>query len=198
MRDGKKPIKVYGRSGVVRLDRQVLYDKEKQEHSMPGNRFLPSHQGVIVTRRLQEEACLLATDIPFDAVERLLGWKTGAKSISSNTVRHVVQEHGARIATELLQEAQALLQEGESEGKRLRLTPHGKVRRRPGWPQALNEAVEQALQAEEPVTPKGLSPADWERVLAARREEKINIEELRQLGPLAREDEGIVTLDGVL
>ena len=176
----------------------MLYDKESGKHWMPGNRYLPSHEGVLVTRRLQEEACLFATDLSFDVVARVLGWRTGERSISSNTIRRFVQVHGEEVMGQEQQEAEALLQEGSWHDRTLQLVPHHKVRRRPGWPQALNEKVEAALAAKEPPPPEGVTPQDWARVLAARRQEEIDIETLRRLGPLVRIGESILTLDEVL
>ena len=64
------------------------------------------------------------------------------------------------------------------------LVPHDQPRRRAGWPPELNAAVEAALAAEQVRPPAGVSWADWERVLAARRAEADRpIEELRLLGP---------------
>lgn len=199
MLDGKKGIKVFSREGSVRLERQVVYDKEAKRHFIPLNKYLPEHQGVLVTRRLQEEACLLAVDLPFDTVERLLGWEIGERSISTNTVRRIVQEQGERVARQEEQEAEELLEAGEWEGKRLHTVPHYKAaRHRPGWPQELNEAVEEALKGGGSSAPEGVAKADWERVLEARREEKKDIESLRRLGPLAQEGESIITVDEVL
>ncbi len=175
-----------------------MYDKESGKHSLPGNQYLPPHKGVLVTRRLQEEACLFATDIPFDTVARVLGWQTGEQSISSNTIRRIVQEHGEEVMRQEQREAEALLQEDSWHERTLQLVPHHKVRRRPGWPQALNEKVEEALAAKEPQPPEGVTREDWKRVLEARRQEGMDIEALRRLGPLAREDEGILTMDEVL
>ncbi len=44
-----------------------------QTHVIPGNAALPPHNGIIITRGLQEWACLLPQDLPFVSVARLLG-----------------------------------------------------------------------------------------------------------------------------
>jgi hypothetical protein len=63
----------------------------------------------------------------------------------------------------------------------------------------LNAAIEAALAAEQVRPPGGVSWADWERVLAARRAEADRpIEDLRTLGPTVAADEVLVTVDEVL
>ena len=54
---------------------------------MPGNDLLPDHQGLLITRGLQEAACLLAQDLPFATAARLLGWQTGEGVLGATTVR---------------------------------------------------------------------------------------------------------------
>jgi len=72
-------------------------------------------------------------------------------------------------------------------------------RRRAGWPQALSEAVDTALICGQTRAPEGVSPADWERVLFARREEANRcVSELRYLGPTLEADEVLATVDEVL
>src|SRR5439155_4571512 len=79
------------------------------------------------------------------------------------------------------------------------LVPHGRLRRRAGWPPALNAAVEAALAADHLRPPEGVSWADWERVLTVRRAEAATpIEELRRLGPRLAADEVLLTVDAVL
>jgi hypothetical protein len=41
-----------------------------------GNAVLPPHHGIIITRGLQEWACLLPQELPFTSVARLLGRQT--------------------------------------------------------------------------------------------------------------------------
>lgn len=74
--DGYDSLKVVSRFGVLELPRRVGQYQPSQSHSMPGNAVLPEHQGTVITRGLQEWACLLPQDLPFEAVERLLGWQT--------------------------------------------------------------------------------------------------------------------------
>jgi hypothetical protein len=72
-------------------------------------------------------------------------------------------------------------------------------RYRAGWPEALNTAVDTALAEENPLPPQGVSPADWERVLTARRQEKaLSAQALRHLGPEVKPDQVIASTDEVL
>ena len=58
---------------------------------MPGNSVLPEHKGMVITRGLQEWACLLPLDLPFATVERLLAWQTQCEEmICSTEVRYLV------------------------------------------------------------------------------------------------------------
>jgi hypothetical protein len=63
----------------------------------------------------------------------------------------------------------------------------------------LNAAVDAALAAEQVCPPAGVSWSDWERVLAARREEASwTVEELRHLGPELEPEPVLLTVDEVL
>ncbi len=68
------------------------------------------HEGMVITRGLQEWACLLAQDLPFATVARLLGWQTqDAEVLSDTTVRTLVRRHGQVIRQAEQAEASALL-----------------------------------------------------------------------------------------
>src|SRR4051794_5516099 len=76
-------------------------------------------------------------------------------------------------------------------GLDLALVPLDQPRRRAGWPAALNAAVDAALAREQVRPPDGVSWADWDRVLAARRADAARpVEELRCLGPAGGPHEG--------
>lgn len=77
---------------------------------MPGSALLPPHQGIILTRGLQEWACLLPQDLSFAPVARLLGWQTHeAQLLSDTTMRVLVRTHGQLIRPAEQAEVQALL-----------------------------------------------------------------------------------------
>ncbi len=67
------------RFGRLTVQRQVLVDGATQTHVMPGNALLPPHGGIVITRGLQELACLLPDTLPFATAARLLGWQTQAE-----------------------------------------------------------------------------------------------------------------------
>ena len=93
----------------------------------------------------------------------------------------------------------AHLKEPDLAALKPRLVPHEAQCRRAAWPEELNAVVEAALADEEPVPPEEVSQADWEQVLAARREEAdLSTEALRCLGPELAEDQVLVTADEVL
>src|SRR6266487_3803897 len=96
--DGHEPVTVASRFGTLELSRQVCVHPDTQTHVMPGNAVLPVHNGIIITRSLQEWACLLPQELSFAAVARLLGWHTHeAHVLSETTVRSLVRTHGQII-----------------------------------------------------------------------------------------------------
>ena len=128
--------------GVVHLRRQVLFDRERGEHVVPAQRLLPSHGGMLITRRLQEWACLLGRDFAFSTAQRLLGWQAGeAPPLSESEVRRLVCRHGMLLREAAETEVQALLARPDLEGLTAQLAPAAPPRRPAAWPAALNEAV---------------------------------------------------------
>lgn len=199
--DGHPPIQVASRLGRLQLRRQV-FERPDGGHVMPGNDLLPEHGGIIITRCLREWACLLSLDVGVETTQRLLGCITQEPEIVSATeVRRLVREHGSEIRAAEIAEAQALLSDPTRlERSRARLVPAEEPRRRAAWPQELTQAVAAALAEERPTPPKGVSAADWERVLAVRREEQEahDLEALRRLGPQVAPEQVVVGGDEVL
>jgi hypothetical protein len=198
--DGHKPITVASRFGILRLSRQGCQHLATQTHVIPGNAILPPHNGMIITRGLQEWACLLSQELPFASVARLLGWQIhDAELLSDTTIRNLARTHGQVIRQAELAEITGLATRDDLANLALRLVPHQQPRRQAGWPNELNVAVEAALASEQVCPPDGVSWADWERVLAARRVEATSpIEELRQLGPELERNQVLLTIDEVL
>ncbi len=198
--DGHETITVASRFGTLELQRQVCCHADTQTHLMPGNTVLPAHHGIIITRGLQEWACLLPQELPFAAVARLLGWQTQEVQIlGETTLRSLVRSHGHVIRQAEQAEVFKLLAQGDRAPLELHLVPHDQTRRRVGWPAELNAAVDTALAAEQARPPDGVSWADWERVLAARRAEATcPVEELRHLGPALEAEQVLLTVDEVL
>ena len=198
--DGHEPVTVASRFGTLTLSRQVCSHPQTQPHVMPGNAVLPPHNGIILTRGLQEWACLLPQELPFVSVARLLGWQThDAEILSDTTIRSLVRSHGQIIRRAEQTEVAALATRDDFASLELNVVPPGQPRRRAGWPAELNAAVDAALACEQVRPPEAVSWADWERVLAARRAEaSCPIEELRHLGPDLEPNQVLVTVDEVL
>jgi hypothetical protein len=167
---------------------------------MLGNRLLPVHQGMLITRGLQEWACLLPQELPFGVAARLLGWFTHEPAIlSETTLRRLVCRHGELITTTYEAEVTALLATPRLADYQPVLQPERAPRRAASWPSELSSAVEQALTAELPQPPEGVALADWERVLSARRQEPgLTVEQLRRLGPQVGEGQVLTSVDEVL
>ena len=198
--DGHEPVTVASRFGTLTLSRQVCSHPLTQTHVIPGNVVLPAHNGIIITRGLQEWACLLPQELPFASVARLLGWQTHDDAIlSDTTIRSLVRLHGQIIRQTEQAEVVALATRDDLATLDLNLVPHQQPRRRAGWPAALNAAVDAAVASEQVRPPAGVSWADWERVLAARRAEATcPVEDLRLLGPGLEPNQVLLTVDEVL
>ena len=156
---------------------------------------------MIITRGLQEWACLLPQDLPFAPVARLLGWQSLDEALlCDTTIRNLVRLHGQIVRQAEAEEVQALLARTDlgtltPELKQVSAEP----RRRAGWPKALCEAVDTALITGAVRPPAGVSSADWERVLFVRREETHRcVADLRHLGPNLEPEEVLATVDEVL
>lgn len=182
----------------MNLPRQICYNKELGIHEMPGNAVLPVHNGMVITRDLQEWACLLSLDLPFATVERLLAWQTQCEEVICATeVRRLVRAHGRLIREAEAAEVAGLLRREDLSGLKAQLVPAGEARRPAAWPKELNAAVEKMLETEEPQPPEGVRACDWERVLTARREERADVERLRRLGPQVQPGQIVVAADDV-
>ncbi|MGH7909366.1 MAG: UPF0236 family transposase-like protein [Thermodesulfobacteriota bacterium] len=169
---------------------------------VPGNDLLPEHGGMVITRCLREWACLLPLDVGFETAHRLLGFLTHEPAVLSTTeVRMLVRQHAGEIRAAEEREVEELLAHPERLASlRARLVPHSGPRRKAAWPVELTQAVEAALAQEHPVPPPGVGAADWERVLAVRREEHQARETaaLRCLGPEIAPGQIVVGADEVL
>lgn len=124
---------------------------------MPGNAVLPPHNGMIITRGLQEWACLLPQELPFASVARLLGWQTQeAQILGETTIRSLVRSHGQLIRHVEQAEVATLAAQDELTMLGLQLVPHDQPRVRAGWSVELNAAVDAALTARQVCPPAGV------------------------------------------
>jgi hypothetical protein len=133
--DGFDELSVVSRFGRLELPRQVCQHKTDGGHTMPGNRLLPEHQGIVITIGLQEWACLFPQDLPFTAVERLLGWQGQQEQvICSTTIRYLVRQHGKLIYQSYEAEVAELLAKADlSQMEPVLVAPH-QPRYRAAWP----------------------------------------------------------------
>jgi hypothetical protein len=196
--DGYEKLSVASRFGTLHLRRQVIGHRDGRPHVMPGNDLLPPHHGLLITRGLQEMACLLPQEVPFATAARLLGWQTGEPDVlSATTVRMLVRDHGGRIRRLEQTEAVVLLYH-KRRGRPLRGVPRERPRRRPSWPEHLTAAVEAALTQNQKCPPEGVSWGDWERVRTARTADAVALADLRRLGPEVAPGQMLLVLDEVL
>lgn len=191
-------LRVACRLGIVQLPRQVCYNQELETHEIPGNAVLPAHRGMVITRNLQEWACLFPLDLPFVTVERLLGWQTQCdEMICATEVRRLVRKHGEVIRQTEAAEVAELLEHQDLKGIRAHLVPAREARRPAAWPEELTKAVQMALEAEQPQPPEGVKLCDWERILNARQEERADMAQLRRLGPEVKPGQVVAAADDV-
>jgi hypothetical protein len=205
-------LKVVTSVGTFHLERQVLYDPQGRVHSLPGNAWLPPHQGAVLTKRVQEWACLLGRDFAFPTAERLLGWLAGEEHLLCvNEVQRLVVRHGQVLRQAAAAEVQALLAQGDLGARRAKLVRAPPARRPAAWPAALEPVVAAALAAESVTPPEGVAVADWERVRGVRRAEQLaadpeaapgpdwegDVGSLARLGPELAPDQVLVSADEV-
>jgi hypothetical protein len=186
-------LKVVTSVGTFRLERQVLYDPQGRVHSLPGNAWLPPHQGAILTKRVQEWACLLGRDFAFPTAQRLLGWLAGEEGLLCvNEVQRLVVRHGQVLRQAAAAEVQELLAQRGLGARQAKLVPAPPARRPAAWPAALEPVVAAALAAASVTPPEGVTVADWERVRAVRRAEWSAADP--EAGPGLDGDEGVTAL----
>ena len=198
--DGYDQQRVASRLGILELRRQVCFNKSTRVHTMPGNKLLPEHRGVIITRGLQEWACLLPQDMSFATVQRLLSWQSQEPDVISTTeVRNLVKRHGQVIRTVETEEVERL-EKGDLSQFQANLLTAAVPKRSAAWSSELNAAVEQVLVEAEPTPPEGVSQQDWRRVLQARLDERdcLTVEQLRRLGPEIQTNQTLVATDDIL
>jgi len=142
----------------------------------------------------------LPQELSFAPAARLLGWQTHEEAVlSATTIRSLVRTHGQIIRQAEQAEVAALMQRDDLEALRPQLVPVTAPRRRAGWPKELSAAVDMALSAGADRPPKGITQADWERVLDARRHEAtLTLEHLRHRGPMLEPAQVLLTIDAVL
>lgn len=187
--------------GILWLPRQVLFHRERQEHFLPANALLPAHGGMLLTRRLQEWACLLGCDFAFPVAQRLLGWKAGEeKLLCPKEVQRLVCHHGQMLLRAAEQEVRELLARPEREERCARLAPREPPRRPAAWAAVLDTAIATALEQEQALPPEGVTHADWERVRAVRRAEGEvrDVRTLARLGPEVGAEQIVASADEVL
>lgn len=219
--DGNDPLTVATSVGMVSLPRQVWYDPVQEQHCLPANAWLPEHGGILITRRLQEWACLLGCEFAFAIAQRLLGWQAGEERLlSESEVQRLVCRHGQVLREAAAAEVATWLGRAEAGEGVAQWVEHQAPRRKAAWAKALNEAVAEALLADPPTPPEGVTLSDWERVLAHRRTEiqapsadpdadpdadpgqsmqpALGVSALARLGPEVRPGEVQVSADEVL
>jgi len=158
--DGTDELEVASRFGRLTVRRQMLEYGRTGQHVTPGNVVVPLHGGIVITRGLQEVACLLPDTLPFVTAERLLGWQNQAApavpvavpGLCKSTLGTVVGEHGAALAEAELGEMarlRAALTRGDGAAQDLcpRLLPARAPCWRAGWPSALSAAGDPSLAA---------------------------------------------------
>jgi hypothetical protein len=117
--------------------------------------------------------------------------------ICATEVRRLVRQHGEVIRQAEVTEVEELLKCENLSGLKAQLVPSRDARRPAAWPEELTEAVESALETENPQPPEGVKDCDWERIMAARREDVTDVAQLRRLGPEIKPGQIVAATDDV-
>lgn len=197
------PLRLATAVGRITLSRQVCTCHRCGRDFLPLNRVLPQHQGVLLTRGLQELACLVALGAPYAPTAEVLRRVTHDPAVlSPRQVEDVVGDHGQQIRAHETAQAQDVLTRPGSPAQPTVLLPLSPPRRDAAWPEAVARAVEAALNAQAWETcPEGVAPADWARIVQRVRSQPqvpLPLQQVARLGPQLQPDEVLLTLDGIL
>jgi hypothetical protein len=118
--------------------------------------------------------------------------------LCASEARRLVAIHGKLIREAEAKEVASLLEKEDLSELKAQLVPNTLRRSPAAWPEELSEAVAIALERGAQSPPEGVRVCDWERVLAARRAEKLNLAQLRRLGPEVKPDQIVAATDDVL
>lgn len=200
--DGKKELTVATVLGRIHPQRQVCTCNTCGSDFMPLNRLLPDHQHLVITRGLEELTCLFSLVAAYDWVHQWLVRLThDAKVLSPREVQEIILRHGQTIREQEEAQVEEILQQ-EAPAREALLVPGQPPRRGPDWPEAVAQAVEDALNAQAwDQPPEGVSIADWERIVAQIQEHEeaaSTLKRLARLGPRLRPNELLIALDGIM
>ncbi|NPV54461.1 MAG: hypothetical protein HPY71_13250 [Firmicutes bacterium] len=73
VRNGYRKLKISARFGIIDIERQVAFCKTCGKDFIPINSVLPEHNGMVITKGLQELACFLSMFSSYRIAQRLLG-----------------------------------------------------------------------------------------------------------------------------
>lgn len=191
---------------MVNLERQVLECKTCGEHFIPMNALLPEHNGMVITKGLQEMACLFSLFSSYEGAARLLGQLSHDSDVlCAREVENLVNQHGANVRQQEVEKAEAMESapdvKPETVFQQLKdMSPS----RRKVWPEEVQEAVNRILERPEiEEVPFDLPKRDWDRILEYVRGSWNSTEELdpfllANLGPKPQEGEVVLFADGIV
>ena len=206
VRDGHAALKVATRFGVVNVQRQVLECRTCGEHFIPMNALLPEHNGMVITKGLQEMACLFSLSSSYEGATRLVGeFCHDPDVLCAREIELLVNQHGANVRQQEAERAKAM--ENTPDVNPETVSQHLKdlsPSRRKVWPEEVQEAVNRALERPEiEEIPFGLPKRDWDRIVEHVRGNWNSTEELdplllANLGPKPQEGEAVIFADGIV
>jgi len=181
IKNGHKDISFLSRSGLLKYPRQKLHCTDCNAHFVPLDTILPQHNGRIVFPGFEEMSCLLASGLPYEQAERLMGFFCDDENIISD---HSIENIAMRCGEDLRNYIKQTQEEFDAESS---FVPKNS-RKQKEWPAEIKEAVGDLIhQNNSGQIPEGLSRYDWKRAKQYYNENYAPLTPLTPLKPIDEE-----------
>jgi len=200
IKNGHKDISLLSRSGLLKYPRQKLYCTDCDTTFVPLDTILPQHNGRIVFPGFEEICCLVASDIPYEATQRLLGFFCDDENIISD---HSIDNIAMRCGEDLRNHLKKTQEDFDPESS---FVPRNS-RKQKAWPEEIKESAGELIhQQHSGQIPEGLSRYDWKRAKQYFNEnfapftpiDNEILGQLSQLGPKPQPGELLIFVDEIL
>ncbi|MDO9535640.1 MAG: hypothetical protein Q7J85_10010 [Bacillota bacterium] len=201
IKNGRKDISLLSRSGLLKYPRQKLYCTDCDTHFVPLDTILPQHNGRIVFPGFEEICCLVASDIPYETSQRLLGFFCDDENIITD---HSIENIAMRCGEDLRNYLEQTQKDFDAESS---FVPRNSRKQQKAWPEEIKESVGDLIhQNNSGQIPEGLSRYDWKRAKQYYNEnfepftaiDDEILSQLSQLGPKPQPGELLIFVDEIL